>query len=83
MLARGVIQAGEHAAIGRHPIRLAVGPQRPQLHFQCLQLADAARDMADVIVRRDNTSAALSLEILWNRLATEHTFSLVCGYAVS
>jgi hypothetical protein len=40
-------------------------------------------DMADVLVRHDNTSAALSLEILWNRLATEHTFSLVCGYAAS
>jgi hypothetical protein len=40
-------------------------------------------DMADVLVRQGNTSAALSLEILWNRLATEHTFSLVCGYAAS
>ena len=40
-------------------------------------------DLADVLVRANNTSAALSLEILWNRLATEHTFSLVCGYAAS
>jgi hypothetical protein len=40
-------------------------------------------DMADVLVSAGNTSAALSLEILWNRLAANYTFSLLCGYAAS
>jgi hypothetical protein len=38
-------------------------------------------DMAAVLVSADNTSAALSLEILANNLAADYTFSLVCGYA--
>jgi hypothetical protein len=50
------------------------GSQRP-----CVPIVFA--DMADVLVRGDNTSAALALEILWNRLAVDHTFSLLCGYA--
>lgn len=40
-------------------------------------------DMAGVLVGAGNTSGALSLEILWNRLAGDYTFSLLCGYAVS
>jgi hypothetical protein len=40
-------------------------------------------DMASVLVNAGNTSAALSLEILWNRLAGNYTFSLLCGYAAS
>jgi hypothetical protein len=38
-------------------------------------------DMADVLVRAGNAPAALALEALWNRLAGEYTFSLVCGYS--
>jgi hypothetical protein len=37
-------------------------------------------DMADRLWHRGNKAAALSLEILWNRLATAYTFSLICGY---
>lgn len=40
-------------------------------------------DMVDVLVRSDNTSAALAMEILWNRLAADHTFSLLCGYTAA
>jgi hypothetical protein len=38
-------------------------------------------DMGDVLVQAENTSAALALETMWNRLATEYKFSLLCGYS--
>jgi MEDS: MEthanogen/methylotroph, DcmR Sensory domain len=38
-------------------------------------------DMADRLWKRGNKAAALSLEILWNRLATAFNFSLMCGYS--
>jgi hypothetical protein len=38
-------------------------------------------DMADILVRAGNAPAALALERLWNQLAGEYTFSLVCGYS--
>ena len=28
------------------------------------------------------TDAAIRLEVLWNELASTHTFSLLCGYAI-
>jgi hypothetical protein len=40
-------------------------------------------DMAGTLVSGGNTSAALALEILWNSLAADYPFSLLCGYAGS
>ena len=37
-------------------------------------------DMAGLLLRRGNIRAALALEQLWNRLARDHAFSLICGY---
>ena len=38
-------------------------------------------EMVDVLGRRRNARAAIALEGLWNELAREHAFSLLCGYA--
>ncbi len=40
-------------------------------------------DMADLLVRADNTAGAIALELFWNRLARTHQFSLTCGYAAA
>ena len=39
-------------------------------------------EMVDVLWRRDQTDAAIRLEVLWNELANTHSFSLLCGYAI-
>jgi hypothetical protein len=39
-------------------------------------------EMVDVLWRRGQTDAAIRVEILWNELATLHSFSLLCGYAI-
>ena len=39
-------------------------------------------EMADVLWRRGQTDAAIRLEVLSNELASLHTFSLLCGYAI-
>ena len=39
-------------------------------------------EMVDVLWRRDQTDAAIRLEVLWNELASLHHFSLLCGYAI-
>jgi hypothetical protein len=39
-------------------------------------------EMVDVLWRENQTSAAIKLEMLWNRLANSHDFSLLCGYAM-
>jgi hypothetical protein len=39
-------------------------------------------EMVDVLWRRGNRRAAIALEGLWNELAREHEFSLLCGYAI-
>jgi hypothetical protein len=39
-------------------------------------------EMVDVLWKENQTSAAIKLEILWNRLANSHDFSLLCGYAM-
>jgi hypothetical protein len=39
-------------------------------------------EMVDLLWRRDQTDAAIRLEVLWNELARLHSFSLLCGYAV-
>jgi hypothetical protein len=39
-------------------------------------------EMVDMLWRRGQTDAAIRLEVLWNELASLHTFSLLCGYAI-
>jgi hypothetical protein len=38
-------------------------------------------EMVDVLWKQGQEAAAIRLEMLWNRLATTHRFSLLCGYA--
>ena len=38
--------------------------------------------MVDVLWRDGQQESAIHLEILWNQLAHEHAFSLLCGYAM-
>jgi hypothetical protein len=40
-------------------------------------------DLADRLIKSGHTTAAISLEILWNRLAGMHSFSLLCGFAAA
>jgi hypothetical protein len=46
------------------------------------QTIRAYGEMVDVLWKDDQTSAAIKLEMLWNRLAHSHGFSLLCGYAM-
>jgi len=39
-------------------------------------------EMVDVLWKRGRTDAAMSLELLWNRLAASHQFALLCGYSM-
>jgi hypothetical protein len=39
-------------------------------------------EMVDVLWKQGETDAAIALEILWNRLAHQHNFALLCGYAM-
>jgi hypothetical protein len=39
-------------------------------------------EMVDVLWKDGMTGAAIKLEMLWNRLANTHDFSLLCGYAM-
>jgi MEDS: MEthanogen/methylotroph, DcmR Sensory domain len=39
-------------------------------------------EMVDVLWKADQTVAATRLETLWNVLANNHAFSLLCGYAM-
>jgi hypothetical protein len=39
-------------------------------------------EMVDVLWRREQTAAAIRLEMLWNDLARSHKFGLLCGYAM-
>ena len=39
-------------------------------------------EMVDLLWRRDQTDAAIRLEVLWNELANRHNFALLCGYAI-
>jgi hypothetical protein len=38
--------------------------------------------MVDVLWQAGEHDAAIRLEMLWNRLANTHAFSLLCGYAM-
>jgi hypothetical protein len=40
-------------------------------------------DVADRLIKSGHTTAAISIEILWNRLAGMHSFSLMCGFAAA
>jgi hypothetical protein len=39
-------------------------------------------EMVDLLWKDGEAKAAVQLEMLWNRLATTHDFSLLCGYAM-
>lgn len=39
-------------------------------------------EMVDVLWKRGQNIAAIKLEMLWNRLAGTHDFSLLCGYSM-
>ncbi len=39
-------------------------------------------EMVDLLWKRANAEGAIRLEVLWNRVATQAQFSLLCGYAV-
>ena len=39
-------------------------------------------EMVDVLWKDGMSAAAIKLEMLWNRLANSHDFSLLCGYAM-
>jgi hypothetical protein len=39
-------------------------------------------EMVDVLWKRDQSAAAIRLEMLWNDLARSHRFGLLCGYAM-
>ena len=39
-------------------------------------------EMVDVLWKDGMSAAAIKLEMLWNRLANTHEFSLLCGYAM-
>ena len=40
-------------------------------------------EMVDVVWEAGHDAAAISVELLWNRLAATHDFSMLCGYAIS
>ena len=39
-------------------------------------------EMVDVLWKSGQTEAAVKLEVLWNALALQYNFSLLCGYAM-
>ena len=39
-------------------------------------------EMVDVLWKEGNSDGAIRLEVLWNDLAAEYSFSLLCGYAM-
>jgi DcmR-like sensory protein len=39
-------------------------------------------EMVDLLWKAGRTEAAITLEMLWNALASKYTFSLLCGYAM-
>ena len=39
-------------------------------------------EMVDVLWKQGLAKAAIELEILWNKLALKHSFSLLCGYSM-
>ena len=39
-------------------------------------------EMVDVLWKQGHTKAAIALEELWNELATQHSFVLLCAYSM-
>jgi hypothetical protein len=39
-------------------------------------------EMVDVLWKKEQSEAAIKLEVLWNELANQYSFSLLCGYAI-
>lgn len=39
-------------------------------------------EMVDVLWKQGCSQSAISLEILWNKLALKHNFALLCGYSI-
>ena len=39
-------------------------------------------EMVDVLWKKGQSDAAIKLEVLWNELANQYSFSLLCGYAI-
>jgi hypothetical protein len=39
-------------------------------------------EMVDVLWKDGKAEAAIRLEMLWNKLANQHGFALLCGYAM-
>jgi MEDS: MEthanogen/methylotroph, DcmR Sensory domain len=39
-------------------------------------------EMVDVLWQEGRSDAAIKVEILWNKLATQHGFALLCGYSM-
>ena len=39
-------------------------------------------EMVDVLWKKGQSDAAIKLEVLWNELASQYSFSLLCGYAI-
>ena len=39
-------------------------------------------EMVDVLWKRGNEDAAITLEVLWNELSRTHPFELLCGYSI-
>ena len=39
-------------------------------------------EMVDVLWKNGQADAAIKLEVLWNELANQYSFSLLCGYAI-
>ena len=63
--------------------RRAIGDQIVQtIRGRGRTLLRAYGEMVDVLWQRGQADAAIRLEILWNELASVHTFSLLCGYAI-
>src|SRR5262249_40654430 len=73
-MANGVVQAERFLASATRALdRVRYG--RPYA------TARVSSDLVDVLWKDGLPIAALQLEMLWNKLATTRSFSLVCGYA--
>ena len=46
------------------------------------QTTRAYGEMVDVLWKAEHDAAAIRVELLWNRLAATHEFSMLCGYAM-
>lgn len=69
--------------IDRERFRLTLGPVlREALQRVPSQRVRAFGEMVDLLCRDGLTAAAIELEGLWNELAVDYPFSLLCGYSM-